>query len=196
MPAYTSIVFQFKKAANHSTFMQDFYAHLLTHGATFREVMDWCTPPNLKLEDVIDRNQAKLNEDFELGYDEHVENDYWQTYLEVENFSECRLFISNEQGAETFAFFLIIPENEAHCFSFNQLVNMSKSIWENLKPLNIQTIDELGETVSQSSICNDRKPPSATLFAIVPNECFFDDLKTEFNIERVKGGVVLTPIAV
>src|SRR6266404_865946 len=92
MPAYTTVRFQFGKESRDAL-VRSFYKAFTSEGLAFSRVHAWGCRPDLTLDDIIEWNQQKLDEDFELGYDEDVSHDYRQVLLADHPFSECRVYI-------------------------------------------------------------------------------------------------------
>jgi hypothetical protein len=95
MPAYFSIVIQIKKENKYDRLIGDLTDVLLSNGFVY-DYPDYDCGDN-SLSDVIEYNNAKLNDDFELGDDEHFSRDFRQIYWKYRSFSEVRQFYLNEK---------------------------------------------------------------------------------------------------
>ena len=109
MPAYTTIACSFDKI-DRARLVREFYDAFFGEDVTFKGVLVWGCDPDLSLDQIVEWNQSKLDDNFILGHDQHVENDYRQIILEVEPFSECRLILFNWDSG--LSFHCIAPEYE------------------------------------------------------------------------------------
>lgn len=110
MPAYFDLEFQYKKSDINSSTVKDFFSSLTGCGLVYK--CGYWHSENDSLEEILTWNQAKIQSNFELGYDEHFSNGYKQMLFEFNDFSEVRLFINNESDCDSFSFHLIIPEDD------------------------------------------------------------------------------------
>lgn len=111
MPAYFEVNFQYsKKADTVKSAVEDFYTALLQCGLSFQS--GFMEAKNDSLADIIQWNQKKLDENFELDYTEHCSHDYKQVLFSFHDFSEARVFIQNVKNFDSVFFMLIIPEAE------------------------------------------------------------------------------------
>ena len=84
MPAYLSVIFNFSRKNIYPDFMKDFYLLLDKCGVKYKRGFIGAESDTLK--DIININQKKIEENFELGYDENYLNDYHQAYFEYGGF--------------------------------------------------------------------------------------------------------------
>ena len=92
MPAYFSLTFELKKT--HDA-IGAFCRALIHSGLTFKS--GYWGFENDSFEDMIQWNQKKLDENFELGEKEHHSHDYKQFVFDYFDFSEFILFIMNNR---------------------------------------------------------------------------------------------------
>ncbi|MDX2109039.1 MAG: hypothetical protein SFY80_02235 [Verrucomicrobiota bacterium] len=156
MPAYTTVAFQFPKTSR-AGLVRKVYDAFASAGLAFSHVHSWGCDANLNLDEIVDWNQTKLDQDFKLGFDEDVSNDYRQILLAGNPFSECRLYILN--GDDSVAFHCIVPESEISDLNCHSIQNAADKIWDSLP---VDTIDSIGEWAD-----DDVTPPAASLFAYV-----------------------------
>jgi len=135
MPAYITVAFEFPKNSKLEL-VRRFYGHFVSESVSFSGVFEWGCSPDLSMEQIIEWNQQKLNEDFKLGYDEDVSNDYRQVLFSVPPFTECRVFILN--GSEWVSFHCIVPECEIDHSNCAPLLAAAGRVWANLP---VQIID-------------------------------------------------------
>ena len=195
MPAYFSIVIQIKKANKYDRLIADFTGVLLSNGFVY-DRPDYDCGDN-SLNDVIEYNNAKLKDDFELGYDEHFSHDFRQIYWKYRNFSEVRQYYYNEHDVDWFESHIIIPEhdfikyiNGNHPMFETEEITALKSLLEALWSLSfvetIQTELELSEAVATLSEIESGECPGALPFAIVRVEYLNAKYKHLFsNITKV-----------
>lgn len=108
MPAYFSVEFHYTKKDIGN--ISEIYNALLACGLKFKS--GYYESENDSWNDIITWNQNKLDDDFELGYEEHYIHDYKQVLFDFYDFSEVRLFILNVHGADEISFHLIVPEDD------------------------------------------------------------------------------------
>lgn len=106
MPAYYSVMFELKKSP---TAIEDFLDAFVRSGPVFKSGYGYESDSR---EDILKWNQNKLNEDFELGYEEDCSHDYKQMLFDFSDFSHVRLFINNRQNEPTFYMYLLVPEDD------------------------------------------------------------------------------------
>ena len=157
---------------------------------------------NESMEDIMDWNQKKLEEDFELGYDEDASNDYKQMRFEYDGFSEVRGFIMNEEPIRgEYIFTLLIPQEEVHVEgdtykkeAVEKLKAIATKLWILPKARTMQTELELGEGITTEMDIRDGAAPSACPFAIVSEKQFGRMDTADYTAEHIEyGGVILTP---
>ena len=157
---------------------------------------------NDSLEDIMDWNQKKLEDDFVLGYDEDAANDYKQMYFSYGGFSEVRGFIMNEEPRRgEYTFTLLIPEEEVAADAktykkeaVEKLKAMASKLWVLPKTRTLQTELELGEGIVPDEDIRDGALPAACPFAIVSEKRFGHMDTADYTAEHIAyGGVILTP---
>lgn len=189
MPAYFSIVFQVKKANIYDSLFKDFTDILAANEFVFwGSDLDY---GNSTLNDIIVWNTGKLNDDFELGYDEHCSHDFRQIYWEYHDFSEVRLFVTNEQSNDYFEFHIIIPEGDFICYDkgfplfdhkvTSDLKKLAFAIWNWSCIETIQTEIELSDGSVPLNEIENGDCPSAFPFAIIPSSIFDDSYNNVFS---------------
>lgn len=111
MPAYFDVGFQYSKKANAvQPIVGNFYNALIQCGLSFKG--GYGEAEKDSLEDIIQWNQKKLNENFQCGDTEHVSHDYKQVLFDFCEFSEVRVFLQNIRESDSVFFWLIIPEDD------------------------------------------------------------------------------------
>ncbi|MBP5580323.1 MAG: hypothetical protein J6X85_00765, partial [Ruminococcus sp.] len=157
---------------------------------------------NESIEDIMEWNQKKLEEDFELGYDEDASNDYKQMRFEYDGFSELRGFIMNESPIRgEYTFTLLIPQEEVHVEgdtykkeAVEKLKAIASKLWILPKTRTMQTELELGEGITPEMDIKEGAAPSACPFAIVSEKQFGRMDTADYTAEHIEyGGVILTP---
>ena len=182
MPPYMTLSFGFAKDAKHEL-VRRFYEHFGAEDISFLGVLAWGCSPDLSMEQIIVWNQQKLNEDFELGYDEHVSNDYRQVLYSVPPFSECRVFIMNNN--EEIRFYCIVPESEIDQSNCTSLLTAADRVWANLP---VRVIDSYGESDDGVGIKELERgiAPTASLFAYVDE--LPAELTEQFEVYKLNRG--------
>lgn len=200
MPAYFSMIMEFSRAELDFDNMKELIAYIKHAGLEFKGGA--YNAENETLEDIMDWNQKKLEEDFELGYDEDSFNDYKQMYFNYGGFSEVRGFIMNEEPIRgEYTFTLLIPEEEividAKTYkkdAVDKLKAMASKLWILPKTRTMQTELELGGGISPEEDIRDGALPSACPFAIVSEKRFGHMDTANYDAEHIEyGGVILTP---
>ena len=187
MPAYFSLTFELNKA--HDA-IGAFCETLIHSGLIFKSGY-WGFEKD-SFEDIIQWNQKKLDENFELEETEHHSHDYKQFVFDYFDFSEVRLFIMNNRKEPTFTFELIVPEDDLREYAekengkysvqrntkrMEQLKSLAKNIWIHSSVLAIQTSWE----------CSSRPPVAEKIAAGMEPQaepfCIFNasSLKNETN---------------
>ena len=198
MPAYFSMIMEFSRAELDFDNMKELTAYIKHAGLEFRSG----TVHSDTIEGIMNWNQQKLEDDFELGYDEDVSNDYKQMCFNYEGFSEVRGFITNEapiRGEYTFT--LLIPEDEVLIEkntykkeAVDKLKAIASKLWILPKTRTMQTELELGEGIAPEADIRDGAAPSACPFAIVSEKQFGRMDTANYTAEHIEyGGVILTP---
>lgn len=181
MSAYFSIVIQIKKDNKYNDLISDLTDALISNGFIY-DRPDYDCGDN-SLSDVIEYNNAKLKDDFELGYDEHFSHDFRQIYWKFRSFSEVRQFYCNEKDMDWFESHIIIPEHDfihyiesanGHPAFEPQAITALKSLAEALWGLSfietIQTELELTDGATTLSGLESGECPCAFPFAIIRSE--------------------------
>lgn len=182
MPAYVSMNVQFRRKELYPLLVNDFYNVLGRAGLEFQAGC-WEAKRD-SYETIIAWNQKKLDEDFELGYSQHVRHDYKQILYHNKNFSEIRGFWLNRYpDAETFCYEIVVPETEildsGDTLHFRDdkvdvLFEIAKQIVLFSPVKAIQTMMELDDPASLLEI-EQGMPPSARPFAIVDKEVYWEE---------------------
>ena len=111
MPAYFNLSVLFRRNGLYPTFVKDFYTMLDKAGMKFRSGY-WGFEED-SLEETIEWNQQKLEEDFNLGFTEHHSHDYKQVIYRFGGYSEVRGFWMNNYPEDgEFTYEIIIPESD------------------------------------------------------------------------------------
>ena len=143
MPAYTTVEIGFLKSEQTSHFIAEFYKAVQVEGVSFDKVFVWGCSEDMSLEEIIEWNQAQLDSNFKLGYDQGVSNDYRQLLLKGTPYTECRIFILN--GDNSVSLHLIVPEHEVKSKGYKVLSSIAKSVITALPVRYVQTYDELSD---------------------------------------------------
>lgn len=200
MPAYFSLIMEYSRAGLDFDNMKELTAYIKHAGLEFKNGAYHAE--NDTIEDIMDWNQKKLEEDFELGYDEDSSNDYKQMCFNYGGFSEVRGFIMNEapiRGEYTFT--LLIPQEEVHVEgdtykkeAVEKLKALAAKLWILPKTRTVQTELELGEGIVPEMDIKEGAEPSACPFAIVSEKQFGRMDTADYTAEHIEyGGVILTP---
>ena len=138
MPAYFSIDIQIKKSNIYHGIFRDFVNKLSENG--FKFVSGIRSYKEDSLDEIIEWNEAKIKDDYELGYEDTDELDFKQICFDYDAYSEVRLFILNYQDNDYFTIFIIIPENDIIDYSVkggriiigkeNRIRKFMCSLWE------------------------------------------------------------------
>lgn len=111
MPAYFNLSVQFRRDELYPTLVKDFYTMLREAGMKFLSGY-WGFEED-SLEETIEWNQRKLEEDFNLGFTEHHMHDYKQVVYSFGSYSEVRGFwMNNYPDDGEFTHEIIIPESD------------------------------------------------------------------------------------
>ncbi|MBP5430838.1 hypothetical protein [Ruminococcus sp.] len=200
MPAYFSMIMEFSRAELDFDNMKELNAYIKYAGLVFNGGVGHAKDDTV--EDIIDWNQQKLEEDFELGYDEDSSNDYKQMRFSFGGFSEIRGFIMNEDPIRgEYTFNLLIPEDEVVEDSktykkeaVDKLKELASLLWILPKTRTIQTMLELGEGIVPEMDIKEGAAPSACPFAIVSEKQFGRMDTADYTAEHINaGGVILIP---
>jgi hypothetical protein len=185
VPAYYSVGFQYERAAVQPGFLRDLYATMLSGEFAYGGVLAWGCRGDLRLDEVICWNQERLDRDFELGYTEHVSNNYRQVLLRHPQYSECRVIVLN--GSRLI--YVIVPEADvfeiggpfpAELFAedaralagstrpeqVEPLKQLAVDVWQSGLVVSAQTYGEIGGPTGNASL-RAGEAPSMLPFAIV-----------------------------
>ncbi|MCR4638685.1 hypothetical protein [Ruminococcus sp.] len=200
MPAYFSLIMEYSRAELDFDNMKELTAYIKHSGLGFKGGLN--SYENESIEDIMEWNQKKLEEDFELGYDEDASNDYKQMRFEYDGFSEFRGFIMNESPIRgEYTFTLLIPQEEVHVEgdtykkeAVEKLKAIASKLWILPKTRTMQTELELGEGITPEMDIKEGAAPSACPFAIVSEKQFGRMDTADYTAEHIEyGGVILTP---
>ena len=183
MPTYHSISFQCSKSHITKKTVRSFCDALLRCGPTFAGGYWGCEDDSY--EDIIQWNQRKLEENFQLGITEHHSNDYRQMLLTHPDFSEVRLYLHNMRKDPSFSFELIIPEQDffdpwepwanpwvLRLDRLEQVETLAATLWASETIDCIQTAWEVsGSPVPYAEIAAGRQPQIHP-FCIVPRSLY------------------------
>lgn len=200
MPAYFSLIMEYSRAELDFDNMKELTAYIKHAGLEFKGGTGHST--NDTIEDIMEWNQKKLEEDFELGYDENANNDYKQMCFSYGGFSEVRGFImNNDPISGEYTFTLLIPQEEVHAEgrtyrkeAVEKLKALAKKLWILSKTRTVQTELELGDGIVSEMDIKEGAEPSACPFAIVSEKQFGRMDTANYTVEHIEyGGVILTP---
>ena len=198
MPAYLSLIMEFSRAELDLDNMKELLAYIRHAGLEFKSG----TGRSDTIEDIMNWNQQKLEEDYELGYDEDVSNDYKQMCFNYGGFFFFLGFITNEAPVRgEYIFSLLIPEDEVLMEkntykkeAVDKLKAIASKLWILPKTRTMQTELELGEGIAPEMDIREGASPSACPFAIVSEKQFGRMDTANYNAEHIEyGGVILTP---
>lgn len=193
MATYFCITFEYSKnrLTNHT--VSEFYYNLINNGFSFKG--GYCGSEKNTLEEIINWNQQKLNDDFQLEYTEHYTHDYKQVLFNLYGFSVARLFILNLKKNDYFSFELIIPEDDflqikrGRKRKVIRLYDRMEYIKELIEKMwNTDTFNYINttwESTSGYSPVNDlknNKEPIIQPYAIIPTELLRGTLKCQSQI--------------
>lgn len=194
VPAYFNISIQFQRKNIYKTFVHDFYSHLKKCGFKFLSGFSNESEKEYSFEEIIFINQRKLEENFELGFDEDCSNDYRQIYYSLDNFSETRGFwLNNYPDNEEFTYEIIIPESElkTQVVSSNfdkekilRIIKIAEKIWEFQYVRAIQTGLEENDAIISLSELKSGTFPNCFPFAITEENSVIDK---PFKTEEING---------
>lgn len=211
MPSYFNISIQFRRKDLYPCFVQDFYSALFDAGMQFCSGY-WESEKN-SYEEIVAWNQKKLEQNFVLGYDQHVKHDYKQMLYDFAGFSEVRGYWMNEEPEKgVFSYEVIIPDDEVfegyeeiisegeieerYVWLYERekmegLIKLAEGIWQFPCVRAIQTGLEL-DVETKLGALEKGAEPSVRPFAILDKIRYALDEK-EYLAERVAGrdGVVI-----
>ncbi|WP_270809938.1 hypothetical protein [Hungatella effluvii] len=200
MPAYFSVVFQFRRKDLYPGFVSDFYRDLGQAGFAFQS--GCYEAENMSFEEIVRYNQARLDDNFELGYEEDGRNDYKQVYFSHPEYEEVRGFWMNFRGIREIRFCLIIPEWEMmewetlRYFKMEKLApvqRMAESMWSRGNVAAIQTELELDDGAVRMSALQGGAEPSVRPFAVIPAACGGHAYVNQYTVRNLEAnGLLLT----
>lgn len=200
MPAYFSVVFQFRRKDLYPGFVSDFYRDLGQAGFAFQS--GCYEAENMSFEEIVRYNQARLDDNFELGYEEDGRNDYKQVYFSHPEYEEVRGFWMNFRGIREIRFCLIIPEWEMMewetlwYFKMEKLApvqRMAESMWSRGSVAAIQTELELDDGAVRMSALQGGAEPSVRPFAVIPAACGGHAYVNQYTVRNLEAnGLLLT----
>lgn len=200
MPAYFSVVFQFRRKDLYPGFVSDFYRDLGQAGFAFQS--GCYEAENMSFEEIVRYNQARLDDNFELGYEEDGRNDYKQVYFSHPEYEEVRGFWMNFRGIREIRFCLIIPEWEMMewetlwYFKMEKLApvqRMAESMWSRGNVAAIQTELELDDGAVRMSALQGGTEPSVRPFAVIPAACGGHAYVNQYTVRNLEAnGLLLT----
>ncbi|MCC8024060.1 MAG: hypothetical protein LIP16_01965 [Clostridium sp.] len=195
MPAYFNLSVQFRRDELYPTFVKDFYTMLDEAGMKFQSGY-WGFEED-SLEETIQWNQRKLEEDFNLGFTEHHSHDYKQVIYRFGAYSEVRGFWMNNYPEDgEFTYEIIIPESEVLMEGYpvrfikkkmDRLLELSEGIWQFPPVRAIQTGLEIEDDSAGLAELAQGGCPSAWPFAIVEElgACYEGSM---YDIRLISGG--------
>lgn len=200
MPAYFSMVTTVRKEDNYEDFFARYIECLIDNGYAFKG--GYYEAANKSLEELIEINVTKLRENFELGYDASIHNDYKQIVFEYPNLSEVRIFIINDGQGDYYTISLIIPEDEIIEWNggepdyddafMNGLKKVALDIWSYRNIDNIQTSLELSDGAALPEEMEAGASASIEPFAIVEKEHYHSaDSDKYISLEIERGGILI-----
>lgn len=175
MPAYFNLSVQFRRKDLYPLFVRDFYAMLDRAGMAFQSGY-WGFEKD-SLEEIIEWNQRKLEDDFKLEFTEHHSHDYKQVIYGFGSYSEVRGFWMNnypESGAFTHE--IILPESDVLEKEYpakfkkekmEELLELTMRIWQFPLVKAIQTGLEGNDASVSLSKLTEGEYPNILPFALV-----------------------------
>lgn len=197
MPAYFNISVQFSRKDIYHNFMNDFYAAVEQAGLLFRSGYYEETEKQ-----IVQWNQQKIEQNFELGFTEHCIDDYKQSCFNFGNYSEVRGFWLNhypENGLFTYEIIIpesdVLTEEDGSVFRKEvayELLELSKKIWKFQYIKVIQTGLEFHDEATAVTDIEKGELPNITPFAIVEQKnTQFIHSKYYFNETLQRNGILL-----
>ncbi len=201
MPAYFNLSVQFRRRDLYPSFVRDFYAKLDEAGMAFQSGY-WGFETD-SLEETIEWNQRKLENDFNLGFTEHHSHDYKQAVYGFCGCSEVRGFWMNnypEHGAFTYE--IIIPEADVleeewpakfREEKLGELLGLAGRIWQFPLVKAIQTGLEGNDASTSLTKLAGGEYPNICPFAIVEETgvCYEDSKYDIRPLSEGKRGILL-----
>lgn len=199
MPAYFAINFELNKS---KTTIKDFCNALIDVGLVFKS--GYWGFENDFFDDIVAWNQNKLDNNFQLAYTEHHSQDFKQMLFDFSDFSEIRLYITNDENPSTFDFRLLIPEDDLvewtksngeyipynHTEKMDLLKEIAKLMWNRLELLAIQTVWECSDCPPKAKKFSSATKPKVEPFCIIKKSSIVDKLRLPFE-EVGRNGVLI-----
>ena len=156
----------------------------------------------MSFEELVRYNQARMDDNFELGYEEDGRNDYKQVYFSHSEYEEVRGFWMNFRGIREIRFCLLIPEWEMmECetlwyFKMKKLApvqRMAVLMWSRGNVAAIQTELELDDGAVRMSALQGGAEPSVRPFAVIPAPCGGHAYVNQYTVRNLEAnGLLLT----
>jgi hypothetical protein len=199
LPAYFDVTFSYEYRNLQANFVNQVYFIFFNHGFTFKQEY---FEENIILEEIIEWNQSKLEQKFELGFTQNLKHDYKQICFNREGYEHLRAFwsFSNNEISLTF----ITPEydvlgndnflDENFHFLFYKLepiIELSKDIWKQTEVTAIQTALESDDGVTGlSELLSGKEKPLVHPFAMIKKDIYVE--QHELEIQTIpKDGILL-----
>lgn len=204
MPTYFEVNFQYSKKENAGKpIVENFYTSLIQCGLSFQS--GYAEAEKDSLENIIQRNQKKLDENFHLGFTEHRSHDYKQVLFDFCGFSQVRVFILNIKESDSVFFILIIPEADFVTFEKTDgagriidlrdrmriIENLAVRMWETGTMNSIQTGWEDSAFSAQFDKIVQGEQPNIEPFCIVPQNLMRNEWKCTSSKLIRRGGLLI-----
>lgn len=154
----------------------------------------------MRFEEIIRFNQRRLDENFELGFQENGSNDYKQVRFKRPEYQEVRGFWVNMAEEGEIGFCLIVPESDmirtktrGWYFRKGQLepiIRMAAAMWDFEGMAAIQTGLELDDTVTLEEL-EAGKEPCIRPFAILPPKFMKSEYLKKYRIFHINRNGIL-----
>ena len=191
MPAYFSVVFQFRRKDLYPGFVSDFYRDLGQAGFAFQS--GCYEAENMSFEEIVRYNQARLDDNFELGYEEDGRNDYKQVYFSHLEYEEVRGFWMNFRGIREWE---MMECETLWYFKMKKLApvqRMAVLMWSRGSAAAIQTELELDDGAVRMSALQSGAEPSVRPFAVIPAACGGHAYVNQYTVRNLEAnGLLLT----
>lgn len=200
MPAYVSMTFEYSRLELDYDNMKELTAYIRHAQLEFKGGVG--EYENETLEEIMDYNQKKLEENFVLGSGEDKKNDYKQMRFGYEGFSEIRGYISNNYPADReYSFTLLFPEEEVmaekgvyRTEAVAKMKNIASLLWILPKTRTVQTELETGDGILTEQQIKDGAAPSVCPLAIVCEKQFGQMDTDPYTDDHIyAGGALLMP---
>ncbi|WP_028518654.1 hypothetical protein [Ruminococcus flavefaciens] len=197
MPAYISMTFEYSRLELDYDNMKELLAYIKHAGLEFKSGSGNCE--NETIEDILEYNQKKLEQNFVLGSDESRENDYKQMIFGYEGFSEIRGYISNNYPADReYSFTLLFKEEEVAAErgvykteAIAKMKNIASLLWILPKTRTVQTEFETSDGIRTEQEIKDGAAPSVCPLAIVSEKQFGHMDTAAYTDDHIYAGGVL-----